>query len=713
MTYMKTIPRLTSYLLLMLIMAASAPFPVATAAPLAPQQAGGLVELSGQLGGIVSTIVSDGRHAFVGVGPRVAVLDLAVPGAPQLAGWSDILPAPVIDLAIADDRLIAAAGTAGLLILDIAAVPNSPRLVDRLELGGVYQVTASRDRAYTVTGSTLWVVDVTSAGRAKVAHSLDLFLGKNVGKRGQLVLAGDRLFIGYEQYGVGVVDVRVPEAAYLAGWNEDVPCWSFAVGDGFVAAWGVGPEVPGEPREDAGIQILSLDPARFLHVVGHLDTGGIFPIQTMDATRQWLFAQQNRELQAISVADLGNPVLLHRFELPPRGGVNGSTEVGFHRPRQLLSSDSGVYTIHHGGFDADHTKSGVIAIGFDEQTGLSQTGAWLADLPGDVQRAKQGGSEYLVLGEFATGILRLYRELTDGTLEALGVLPVDVMDNFAIEGSLLFLVDAGLRELRAVDIVDPRHPKTIGREIIEGLSGALAVRQSRAYVMQMVSSEAGGTVHHLEVYAVASDGRLTLTGLLPAVCRNAAEDMVVDGTRLYLACRRQGLVVVDIAEPDQPRLVAQVPIDAEAWAVFVRGDLAYVATRWPTPPEDRDKVPLPTYGGLRIVDLGSMTEVGAYRMTLSLAGNTEWDLAVVGRFAVLTTSRETLYVIDVDDPTRPDLGQALAMPSVVGEITVRGDRMYITGRGGGVYVLRWRVDPDRRVAASVYLPITWTRRRLR
>jgi hypothetical protein len=84
----------------------------------APRQETPVIELAGQIGGLVSTIAVDGRYAYVGVGPRIAVLDLEDPTGLRPVAWSAILPAPVVDLALVEGRLVAAASA-------VAAMPWS------------------------------------------------------------------------------------------------------------------------------------------------------------------------------------------------------------------------------------------------------------------------------------------------------------------------------------------------------------------------------------------------------------------------------------------------------------------------------------------------------------------------------------------------------------------------------------------------------------
>ena len=68
---------------------------------LAPQAAGRNVELVGQIGGATSAVAVEGRYAYVGVGPRLVILDMADPARPTAVGQSAVLPGVIRGVAVA------------------------------------------------------------------------------------------------------------------------------------------------------------------------------------------------------------------------------------------------------------------------------------------------------------------------------------------------------------------------------------------------------------------------------------------------------------------------------------------------------------------------------------------------------------------------------------------------------------------------------------
>jgi len=63
-------------------------------------QGGSNVELVGQIGGAVLAVAVEGRYAYVGVGPRLVVLDVADPARPVEVGRTDMLPGVVEGVAV-------------------------------------------------------------------------------------------------------------------------------------------------------------------------------------------------------------------------------------------------------------------------------------------------------------------------------------------------------------------------------------------------------------------------------------------------------------------------------------------------------------------------------------------------------------------------------------------------------------------------------------
>src|SRR5262245_48234593 len=68
------------------------------------------LEFVGQAGGATDAVAVEGNRAYLGVGPRLVVMDIADPAHPALLGQSPVLGGIVHDIVLADGHAYVAAG---------------------------------------------------------------------------------------------------------------------------------------------------------------------------------------------------------------------------------------------------------------------------------------------------------------------------------------------------------------------------------------------------------------------------------------------------------------------------------------------------------------------------------------------------------------------------------------------------------------------------
>jgi hypothetical protein len=112
---------------------------------------------------------------------------------------------------------------------------------------------------------------------------------------------------------------------------------------------------------------------------------------------------------------------------------------------------------------------------------------------------------------------------------------------------------------------------------------------------------------------------------------------------------------------------------------------------------------------LRIIDVETGDEIGAFRSQVFPSGDTKWQVALVGDFALMATGERSLRLLNVSDPSSPKQAQFLSMPTEVGEILVRDDLAYVSGRRGGLYTLKLSIPETSAEAHRSFIPITTKR----
>ena len=168
--------------------------------------------------------------------------------------------------------------------------------------------------------------------------------------------------------------------------------------------------------------------------------------------------------------------------------------------------------------------------------------------------------------------------------------------------------------------------------------------------------------------------RGTATGLVDA------RGVEVVGARAYVADGAGGLAVIDVADPDRPRLVSRAPLPGSAASVAVRGWFAYVAAG---------------SAGLAVADI---SDPARPRLAASAAapGNA-LQVSLFENFAFLADWNDA-RVYDVSRPARPRLIAVERVPTdspfsrVLG-IAARGRTVFL-GEWTGMY--SYELHPERK-----------------
>jgi len=77
------------------------------------------VELVGQIGGSTYAVAVQGNYAYIGVGPRLFILDVSDPSRPDVVGQTSVLP-EVVGVAVSGSYAYVADWNGGLVILRIS-----------------------------------------------------------------------------------------------------------------------------------------------------------------------------------------------------------------------------------------------------------------------------------------------------------------------------------------------------------------------------------------------------------------------------------------------------------------------------------------------------------------------------------------------------------------------------------------------------------------
>ncbi len=109
---------------------------LAAPAALADEELGPRHEAVDQVGGVTRVIAVAGAIAWIGLGPRIAALDVSDEANPRIVGRGPSLDAVVVDLALDRGLLVAATGGPTLHVLDVSDV-GAPQRIGGIVLDGL------------------------------------------------------------------------------------------------------------------------------------------------------------------------------------------------------------------------------------------------------------------------------------------------------------------------------------------------------------------------------------------------------------------------------------------------------------------------------------------------------------------------------------------------------------------------------------------------
>ena len=262
----------------------------------------------------------------------------------------------------------------------------------------------------------------------------------------------------------------------------------------------------------------------------------------------------------------------------------------------------------------------------------------------------------------------------------------------AVKGNVLFTTVGSeplpkAQRLAAVDINDPAALRVLSFVDLKGFPQDLALVGDTAFVVD------GLRLFAIDISNPAAMRILSETAIADTP-ENGPQGIVIDGTDAYLACRKQGVVKVDVSRPEAPSVGAVVPTPfSRGVALYRSGDATYVVSADDTRGihvirEGRvvASYPLSTGCAARVRVAGNHVYVangGSFLTILSIASNGHltpvseyatlpdgtyygsyaYDVLPVENYALLLAGENGVQVIDVSNPSRPVTDSSEKIPS--------------------------------------------------
>lgn len=234
----------------------------------------------------------------------------------------------------------------------------------------------------------------------------------------------------------------------------------------------------------------------------------------------------------------------------------------------------------------------------------------------------------------------------------------EAIEDVVIENSLAFVADRDFG-LRIIDIEDPDRPVQIG---VYPLNTATAVAVSGPICALTDSQD-------LVVLDISKPSRPQFLGTVDLGM--IGSDIEIVGDTAFLACREDGVVAVDLGDPNSPEPIGWFSVDqigvGYAAGIDVVGDVAYVAFR---------------LGGLRVLDVSNPARMNEIGQPQSFTINA-LDVEVDESLAFVSDWHHGLWVFDVSTPDNATMLELLEDPGrIVGASADHGTVVLAAGTGG-------------------------------
>lgn len=595
------------------------------AAPLLPPSSARW-RMAGQVGGPTMAVAVRDSVTLVGVGCRLVIWDVAQPAAPRELGATPPLGDRVLGVTVNGNRAYAAAGSAGLFVVDITD-PASPVIRGHWDSPGSAEgIAVVGSHAYLADGPLgVRVVDVSDPARPiPEGSAFDMSFAFDVSVQGELA------FVAAAGAGLLVADVSDPqhprEVACLdtPGFARDVLAAGSVV---YLAdAWG-------------GVRTFDISaPERTVELASLILPSWAYGVALSGSTL--LVADGSQGLRAVDVAD---PRHLHEI---------GANEVPW---------------VHH--------SSGVAASGGLAYLAVRDDGLHLVDLVSPAQLATISVIDPLISAwsvavagnlAFVAAASQGLRVVTlDDSPREIGRLDLPGFATRVVQAGTHVVVgggDLGGGRLAVVDPSVPGAPREVGSVRLRGMRDLAATGS-----LVLVAEEAG-----LQVIDIADPARPTVVGALDDLSGGATNSVAASGTVAIVTGAADGAWIVDLADPRRPvRRSTYVPSSTGMPAAVAAGaGYAYFLTH---------------PGGLRIVSLDDPAdprEVSA----LALPGLPEWA-RLDGTTLLVAAGDLGLIEVDVSEPSMPRIVSTYRTPGYTSGVAWSGDRIVLASGEGGLVVL--------------------------
>jgi hypothetical protein len=584
-----------------------------------------------QIGGGVYVVDKQGIYAYVGMGPRLLVMDVQDQSQPVVLGQTKILSGVVSRLEVADNfAYVGVSG--GLSIVDLTN-PTAPTQVSFYDTPGtVFGIVVSGTLAY-VAESPIWDGLQYVGGGLRILNVVDPANPWQIGyfptneSSASVAVLGNYAYLNNNSGvpGIIVLDVSDPVNPTQVNFVD-----TFSSPQGTAIHGGYLYVTVGA----SGLLIFSLANAGSPTSVGYYDA--LSNAQTIFIQNGRAYIANQTTMVILSLADPIAPTLLGNY-IPAEWPVMQAMADG--DVAYVANSQGGLRVV-------DVTNAATpVEVGVHDLFG------------GPYGIEVENGFAYML--DYLEGLHVL--DLTDGsTPTVVGFYGPQYANDFKVRGDVAYLVDD--TNLIILDVTDSTAPTLTVQHPVSLSAQTLDVDGNYAYI---AASENG-----LRVVDVSNPQAPLNVGEL--VFPSAVGHVAVANGFAYVADQfANNVYIVDVSNPVTPTLMATYPLMDKAYGLDVAGNYLYVAQNGL---------------GLHVIDVTTPTmpiQAGQYPLGWY---SDKGDVVVANGRVYLTSSTNGVALFDVTDPTTPVLVDDYDSAGFAESVAVAIDYLYVADNAGGLLI---------------------------
>lgn len=626
------------------------PAPASTATTSPPPPTVPSLQLAGQFGGSSNAVAADGHYAYLNVGPRLVVVDIADPARPAVAGRSSPLPG-FEALSVSRGYAYVAAGAGGLRVLDVSNPAAPVEVTAMASVAPAWGTAIAGAYLYLAADDGLHIFDLSDPAAPRAAS---FFATRDVAH--DVAVAGSLAYVA-ESYsqgdaspdrgGLRMIDITDPASPREVGFYPLNPASFPAIdardaprGAYSVAVLGDYAYVTYRALKDGAVHVVDVSdpsrPARAGEYRGYIAyVSRLCAVERAGRVFVYAGTGPNYGLLALDVTDPAHPAQLE-------DGVPGMTVAVLPLDDRLLTADG---------------NGGLHVASIADPAHPVEVGAYRT--LGNARKVVVSGRRAYV----ADGLRDLWTfDITDPANPVpLGAYAVDgSIQQLAARGDIVFIA-AETSGLLIVDFSDPAHPRQLAAYQRDGLVYGVAVDGDYAY--------AGGYGFFL-VLDVAAPEAPTATGSMTSTERIGP--VFAAERRAYFGSR--GVHIVSVKDPLHPAEVAVYSAAEAIGTMAVSGERLYAGAGNRLLIIDVSRAAAPA----RLGELALPTRAGA--------------IAVTDGY-VFAAGEGVLHAISVGAPAAPQILASLGGLEDTVDLAVEGNYVYVADGDRGLLVVR--LDPGQ------------------